>query len=192
MNGGAWRWRRAWVAALMAVGIACLAQAGWIHAKAALAQWLVAHAFERARDGEAQARPWPWADTRPIARLHLPSHAGPLLVLAGNSGRNLAFGPVHDQASALPGEPGNSVIAGHRDTHFRALAELQRGDRLRVERADGRSYEFVVTTLEVVDSRRTRIVVDDVAPRLTLVTCFPFDALDPSGPLRYVVSADPV
>lgn len=182
---------RAGFALALLVGIACLAQAGWIQAKAILAQALVERAFDRALEGDADARPWPWADTRPVARLRLPGTDGALIVLAGASGRNLAFGPVHDPASAPPGEPGNSVIAAHRDTHFRTLEKLRVGDPLGVERADGRNFQFIVTAIEIVDSRRARIALDSDGARLTLVTCYPFDALNPAGPMRFVVTADP-
>lgn len=178
------------VIAAAVVGLACLAQAGWIHAKALLAQALIGHAFERARGGDAPARPWPWADTHAVARLRLPGSGAGLVVLSGSSGRNLAFGPAHDAASVAPGEPGNSVIAGHRDTHFFALAQLQVGDPLSVERLDGRNVEFTVTAVDVVDSRRWRIALDSATPRLTLITCYPFGAVDPSGPMRFVVTAD--
>jgi sortase A len=173
------------LAAALLLAAAGLSQAGWIHAKAWLAQALIERAFA---SGDS---PWPWADTRAVARLELPGDAQPLFVLAGNSGRNLAFGPAHDSASVLPGEPGNSIIAGHRDTHFRALAALLPGDRIEVARPDGRRFSFVVAALEVVDSRRARIALDAAGPRLTLVTCYPFDALDARGPLRYVVTALP-
>ncbi len=113
-----------------------------------------------------------------------------LLVLEGSSGRNLAFGPVHDPASVLPGQWGNSVIEGHRDTHFRVLKDLRLGDQVHIELPDGRRASFAVAHLQVVDSRRSRIVLDSEAPRLTLVTCYPFDAVRPGGPLRYVVTAD--
>ncbi|HRO88852.1 MAG TPA: class GN sortase, partial [Chiayiivirga sp.] len=182
--------RTACALALLAFGLACLGQAGWIHAKAALAQVLVDRAFERALDGDPDARPWPWADTRPVARLRLADGGRSLVVLAGASGRNLAFGPAHDPASVLPGEPGNSLISGHRDTHFRGLARLRPGDRIAIERADGRRLEFIVAALQVVDSRRTRIALDGDVPRLILATCYPFDAVDPGGPLRFVVTAE--
>jgi sortase A len=116
----------------------------------------------------------------------------PLTVLSGASGRNLAFGPVHDSASVIPGDAGNSVIAGHRDTHFRALRGLAPGDRVLVERPDRTAREFVVTDRRVVDARSTRVLLDSQTPRLTLVTCYPFDAVDPRGPLRLVVTADAV
>lgn len=184
------RWRSALVALLVVGGLACVAQAGWIHAKALLAQALIEHAFERARDGAEFSRPWPWADTNMVARLHLPGSRQALVVLSGSSGRNLAFGPAHDPASVAPGEPGNSVIAGHRDTHFRSLAHLQAGDPLSLERLDGSIIDFVVTAVDVVDSRRWGILLEADVPRLTLVTCYPFSAMDPSGPMRFVVTAD--
>ena len=112
-----------------------------------------------------------------------------LIVLAGGSGRTLAFGPGHLGASALPGEIGNMVIAGHRDTHFAFLQEVRRGDRLGIESFGGATYVYEVTGLDVVDSRRGSLVLDTDVSALTLVTCYPFDALEPGGPLRYVVTA---
>lgn len=170
------------------IGAACVAQGGWIHLKARLAQALIARAWERSEQGDAAARPWPWADTVPVARLVTPA-GEELYVLEGDSGRNLAFGPAHDPASVLPGEDGNSVIAGHRDTAFRFLQALRPGDRLRIERG-GRQVWFAVSDVRIVDSRRTRIALAAAAPRLTLVTCYPFDAVAPGGPLRLVVTAD--
>jgi sortase A len=115
-----------------------------------------------------------------------------LIVLEGASGRNLAFGPAHDPASAMPGEPGNSVIEGHRDTHFAVLRGIKTGDTLRVETLTRRDVDFVVTDIRVVDSRRARIALGAEQPRLTLVTCYPFDAPVPGGPLRLVVTADAI
>lgn len=191
------RARRLAAAATLLLAVACLGQAGWIHAKAWLAQALIARAFEAGpgpgdSPGDSpQHRPWPWADTHPVAKLSLPGAERPLYVLAGNSGRNLAFGPTLDPAGALPGDPGNSIIAAHRDTHFRGLATLAVGETIAVERRDGRRLAFVVTAVEVVDSRRTRLALDTAGPRLTLVTCYPFDAADPGGPLRFVATAVP-
>lgn len=182
--------RRARAAATCAtLGIALLLSAEWIRIKADAAQFLIARAWSREQQGERQARPWPWADTHPIARLRLPG-SEPLIVLEGASGRTLAFGPAHDSASVLPGEAGNSVISAHRDTHFRALRRLAPGDEIRTELADGRRARFVVTDLRVVDSRRVQIALDAERPRLTLITCYPFDAINPHGPLRYIVTAD--
>jgi sortase A len=179
--------------AVVSLGVALGAggQAAWIPVKARLAQWLVASAWAAAGDRQKAPAPWPWADTRPVARLWLPGRRDPLFVLSGASGRTLAFGPGHDPASVLPGEPGNSVIAGHRDTHFAALGSLEVGQRLLLETAPGAvALEFVVVSLDVADSRVQRLRLDAPGRRLSLVTCWPLDAVDPGGPLRYVVTAE--
>jgi sortase A len=176
----------------MVIGLACIAEGGWIHAKAALAQVLIASAWSRAQAGQKNARPWPWADTTPLARLTVGDGANPeaFIVLEGTSGRNLAFGPAHDPSSVLPGDLGNSVIEGHRDTHFLALKAARVGGTLQVETAAGRRLRFQITDVRVVDSRNVRIALAADHPRLTLVTCYPFDAIVPGGPLRWVVTAD--
>jgi sortase A len=181
------------VAAIVA-GLICVAEATWIHAKASLAQVLIFAAWRRELAGSPHVSPWPWADTRPLARLTLGAgaHAHELMVLEGSSGRNLAFGPAHDPSSVSPGDSGNSVIEGHRDTHFTVLRDLKIGDTLQVQTAKRRSVSFAVTNIRVVDSRRVRIALHADRPRLTLVTCYPFDALVPGGPLRFVVTADAV
>jgi len=140
------------------------------------------------RDVERPA-PWPWADTWPVARLTSKSHEIDLIVLAGGSGRTLAFGPGHLSASAMPGDIGNTVIAGHRDTHFQFLRSVEAGELLSLESASGQRHVYKVIGADVVDSRRGSLVLDTDAAMLTLVTCYPFEAREPGGPLRYIVTA---
>jgi sortase A len=124
-----------------------------------------------------------------VARLIAPTRDADVLVLSGVSGRSLAFGPGHLDSSASPGEPGNSVIVAHRDTHFRFLQRVVTGDLLVVETRDGTRRPFQVRRTYVVDFHALDIPRDTPVPTLTLVTCFPFDAINPGGPLRYVVVA---
>jgi sortase A len=177
------------VAAVLAIGLWQLGAGAWLPLKAWAAQSLLRQAWEETRDGSTGVRPWPWADTWPVARLSAIGGVVDLIVLAGGSGRTLAFGPGHLDASAAPGEEGNTVLVGHRDTHFRFLSELEPGDDLGIETADGRRYRYRVTGTAVVDSRRDGISLDAAQDRLTLITCYPFDAVRPGGPLRYVVMA---
>jgi sortase A len=178
--------------AAFAAGVTCLAAGAWIPIKAWAAQLLIDAAWRREHRLSQIAVPWPWADTRPLAKLTVGEGraATTLVVLEGSSGRNLAFGPVHDAASVAPGAIGNSVIEGHRDTHFKMLRTARRGDRVTVEALDGSRSVFVVTDVRIVDSRRTRIVLDTDVALLTLVTCYPFDAINPGGPLRWLVTAE--
>lgn len=187
-----WDWGRAAAIAALVAGIICVSEAAWIHVKASLAQALIGAAWRRELAGSRRTQPWPWADTRPLARLTIRegSRAQEFMVLEGSSGRNLAFGPAHDPASVMPGEAGNSVIEGHRDTHFAALRAIKLGDTLDVETVNRRHASFIVTHVRIVDSRRVRIALRADQPRLTLVTCYPLDAVVPGGPLRLVVTAD--
>lgn len=167
-----------------AVGI----QAVWIPLKAEAAQWLMRQTWRQILAGNEQARPWPWADTRPAALLRVPRYGIEQFVLEGNSGRNLAFGPVFIDSVAAGKD---RVISGHRDTHFRFLQVLRTGDHIHLETPGG-SEEYTVASAEVVDSRRRELVLEPATRRLSMVTCYPFDAPLAGGPLRYVVTALPL
>jgi sortase A len=174
----------------VAIGVWQIAAGGWIHAKAALAQGLLDRAWTRIQLGAESAPPWPWADTWPIARLEAPRVEANMLVLAGGSGRTLAFGPGHINESAAPGTNGMSVIIGHRDTHFRFLRDLLPGDDIRLTDRSGQRHDFVIRERHIVHKDGARLAMD--TPGLALVTCYPFDAIETGGPLRYVVLAEPV
>lgn len=178
------------IALLALAGTASFGHGAYIYAKAQLAQVLLHRAWDRTRTTGAAAKPWPWADTHPVARLSAPGQGADVLVLAGASGRTLAFGPGHLDGSALPGEPGNAVITAHRDTHFRFLERVAPGDEILVERSDGATRHFRIRASWVADSRDLWLPRDTHVPTLTLVTCYPFEALNPGGPLRYVVVAE--
>ncbi|MEJ2535299.1 MAG: class GN sortase [Gammaproteobacteria bacterium] len=162
-------------------------QALWIPAKAALGQALLERAWQRQLTGDGAARPWPWADTRPVAVLEIPRLGLRQLVLEGASGRNLAWGP----AALTDIEARDLVISAHRDTHFRALEELQAGDELSLESTGG-NRRFRVAWLDIVHGEKERLVLEPGRERLTLVTCWPFDATGAGGPLRLVATALPL
>jgi sortase A len=166
-----------------------LGAAGYIHAKAALAQRLIASSWASALAGRSRP-PWPWADTRPVARLTVPARGVELFVLAGTSGRSLAFGPGHVDGTALPGGAGNSVIVAHRDTHFAFLRQLDPDEEIIVEDLKGRHTRYRVREVEVVDRGDTRVLEAADSPQLTLITCWPFDRVAPATPWRYVVIAE--
>ncbi len=177
------------VACLLCLGFWQLGQGAYIPAKAWLAQELMQRAWSRAAEDDERQVPWPWADTWPVARLLAKSGDVDLIVLAGGSGRTLAFGPGHLSASALPGELGNSVIAGHRDTHFNFLRDLEMGESLLIENISGRKHIYKVIGIDVVDARRGSLLLDTDVAILSLVTCYPFDGSEAGGPMRYVVTA---
>ena len=185
-------WRQLLVLLLVLGGLQQLASAGLIKAKAWLAPILIERAWETSLDqGGSPVKPWPWADTWPVARLRAPALGVERLVLAGDSGHALAFGPGHANASAQLGTAGLAVIGGHRDTHFAFLRRLPPDATLQLQLPDGSWREYRVETREVVDASAHSLSREVGEERLLLVTCYPFDALQANGPLRYVVGARP-
>lgn len=180
------------LALLACIGAASFGHGVYLVAKAHVAQWLLQRAWTATIATGKAAPPWPWADTRPVARLLAPQRAVDLLVLAGASGRTLAFGPGHLDGSAQPGTTGNAVITAHRDTHFHFLRDAAIGDELVIETVLGDRRRFRVRTIAIRDYRDLAIRRDAPVPTLTLVTCYPFDALTTGGPLRLVVTAQAI
>ena len=182
---------RALAVALAAVAAWQVGGGVWIYAKAGLGQYLLQRAWARTLAGERDVKPWPWADSWPVARLRVPAHGVDLIVLDGVSGRALAWGP--GRAGVRPGRAGTIVLSGHRDTHFRFLPRLTPGEEIVVETSDRPPARFTVREAMVVDARTAVIGHAPAdAAGLVLLTCYPFDALAPGGSLRYVVTADAV
>lgn len=102
----------------------------------------------------------------------------------------MAFGPGHVPSTVMPGEPGISVIGGHRDTHFAILEDLTPGERIQIEDRHGKTNTFVISEITTLDADGASLVHDGFSSRLVLATCYPFDAVVPGGPLRYLVIAD--
>jgi sortase A len=175
--------------ALLVAGALIAAQALFIPAKAAIAQVLMSNAWEHKLSTGDPARPWPWADFSPAAKLRFVGQHKSVLALTDASGESLAFGPTLMAASVQPGQPGVAVFAAHRDTHFSFLDKLERGDEVDVDLPTG-TRTFRVTGAEIVRWDASGIHPQDGGkPRLALVTCWPLDA-KMRGPLRYVVWAE--
>ncbi|NOZ96070.1 MAG: class GN sortase [Acidobacteria bacterium] len=183
--------RTAVVMALLlgAAGGASFGHGVWIYAKGRLAQVLLLRAWASALGGAERPAPWPWADTWPVARLRAPRLGVDEIVLAGASGRTMAFGPGHLDGSAPVGAEGNCVLTGHRDTHFAFLERLRPGDALVVEIPSGKAVCYTVTRTMVLDENDVEVMGESPGRLLTLLTCYPFHALVPGGPGRYAVVA---
>ena len=177
--------------AILIAGALIAAQALYIPAKAQVAQVLMSSAWERQLSTGDPARPWPWADFTPTAKLVFPQQNRSVLALSDASGESLAFGPTLMAASVTPGERGVAVFAAHRDTHFAFLGGVKAGDEIDVELLHGKET-FRVTGSQVVRWDASGVQTHDGGkPRIALVTCWPLDA-KVSGPMRYVVWAERV
>lgn len=186
-TGGNDALRRLSALAILVAGLVIAAQAAFISAKAEVAQALLESSWETRPEGKAGARPWPWADFAPVARLAFPDGRS-IVALSDASGESLAFGPTLLAGSVEPGERGVAVFAAHRDTHFAGIGGLKPGDMITVETRAG-GQRFTVTGSQIVRQDASGIEpMDGGAPRIALVTCWPLDG-QMQGPLRYVVWA---
>ncbi|WP_413483794.1 class GN sortase [Shewanella baltica] len=197
------RTQRFLVVGLFLIGATLLGKGLYMQAKAHFAQYLIEQAWTKTlADGQSH-KPWSWADTYPVAKLSIYREQAAnndieaelndsLYVLAGASGRNLAFGPSLVLSSAPAGQKGNTVIAGHRDTHFAILNGMAVGRRLSLQTLKGNNIIYKVVATQVVHETETQFMAPSDDNRLTLITCYPFDALQGGAELRFVVQAIPV
>lgn len=198
------RTQRFLVVGLCLIGATLLVKGLYMQTKAHFAQYLIEQAWTKTlADGQSH-KPWSWADTYPVAKLSIYREQvaansdietelnDSLYVLAGASGRNLAFGPSLVLSSAPAGQTGNTVIAGHRDTHFAILNGMAVGRRLSLQTLKGSNIVYEVVATQVVHETETQFMAPSDDNRLTLITCYPFDALQGGADLRFVVQAIPV
>jgi len=122
-----------------------------------------------------------------VGRLEIPRLGVSTIVLEGSDNGTLRLGVGRIPQTADPGEPGNVVLGGHRDTFFRPLKDVHEGDQISLLTPDG-TYQYVVDWTKVVKPTNTQPLMPTSAPALTLVTCYPFYYIG-SAPQRFIVRA---
>jgi sortase A len=136
----------------------------------------------------------PYPRGQPVGRLKIPAARLDYVVFGGDDAETLKKGPGHVPGTELPGEEthrNNCVITGHRDTHFRGLGSLRKGHRIELESRTGTVTTYQVVSREIVTPDAIRVLQATEKPRLTLITCYPFNWVGPA-PKRLVIVAEPV
>ena len=178
-----------WSWCVFAVAGAFLVNALYLPTKAVVAQHLLAHAWQQTLKTGKQHRPWPWADAKTLAKIDFPAHNIQHIVLSGSTGPTLAFAPGHLHGSRLPNESGHMVLSGHRDTHFAVLEHVNVGESIDVYTQHGDVKTYQVTSRQIIDSSEQALYLWHDEDVLTLITCYPFDALHSGGALRLRIDA---
>lgn len=125
-----------------------------------------------------------------FARLEIPRLGFKAMVKDGDDEKTLQRAVGRVRGSAAPGETGNMVLAGHRDTFFRSLEDIQTADRIRLV-VPPNTYEYRVESVRIVEPSQTEVLQSRGVEELTLVTCYPFRVIGPA-PQRFIVSASRV
>lgn len=171
---------------LMAAGLVLLLYVGFQYARMyfeqrrLVQQWEQQQRRQAARTGSASRRV---ADG--LTRLSIPKINLSAIVIEGTTRHDLLLGPGHIPSTAKPGDGGNAVITGHRDTFFRHIYELNKGDLISIQR-DGTTFLYEVTGKRVVKPEDVSVLKPTSDSRLTLITCYPTYYVGPA-PKRLVV-----
>lgn len=125
----------------------------------------------------AVARLPPIAEGDPIARIELPRIGVDKIVVAGVGKNDLKKGPGHYPETPMPGQLGNSAIAGHRTTFgqpFFDIDKLETGDEIVVTTLAGR-FVYRVTGQQIVSPNEYQVIAttDPTKATLTLTSCEP-------------------
>ncbi|PWU04425.1 MAG: class D sortase [Terriglobia bacterium] len=138
--------------------------------------------------GEQGEPPSPPRDGETVAKLVIPRLETQLYVIEGDDTKDLRRGPGHLPGTAMPGGKGNCVIAGHRDTHFRVLKDIQKGDDIVLETRDG-EFLYRVKSTQIVPPQNTEPIQPTHEAVLNLITCYPFYYVG-NAPKRFIVKAE--
>ena len=202
-------------AALLIVGGFLCVQASWLPAKAWLSQQLIKHSWQQSISIMAQQqmqerqqqirsqdntnphslskpiaiKPWPWADTFPIAELVFQRIDKSIVVLNGGDPTTLAFSagavaPFNQPAAIKP-----FVVAGHRDSHFAFLEDIAIKDIVSLVDARGKMQHYQVESIDIVDATIGQFPLVADVRSLVLITCYPFKGITNSADERYVITA---
>ena len=140
-------------------------------------------------DGPAKRPPYS-AEGSLVGRIDIPRLDLSAVVFEGTSDDTLARGVGHLRGSAGPGEPGNLVLAGHRDTFFRELRNIREGDEVNIKGPQG-EFEYQVESTAIVEPDQTEVLKPGDGSTLTLITCYPFRYIG-NAPQRFIVRATKV
>src|SRR6185295_12168231 len=120
-------------------------------------------------------------------RIEVPRLGVSAVIRAGTDARTLRLAVGYIPGTALPGENGNLGLAGHRDTFFRKLRDINPDDEIRVTTKDG-VFRYYVQRTNIVMPEDVWVLNETAYPALTLVTCYPFTYIG-SAPQRFIVRA---
>ena len=189
---------------LILVGVLCLGYFSYTYAEASLYQAFEDRELDKilndaavsGTSGSAGKEVAPATDAAPrrtfatgstVGRIEIPRLGVSAVIRAGSDGRTLRLAVGYIPGTALPGDRGNFGLAGHRDTFFRKLRDINPDDEIRIVTTDG-VFRYYVQRTNIVMPEDVWVLNPTDYPALTLVTCYPFNYIG-SAPKRFIVRA---
>jgi len=183
--------RRSWSLILVLAGVVLLTYVGYSYFSMYHEQQRLAREWEeqqrQAQSTSADASAIPVTHDDGLTRVSIPKISLDAIIVEGTSHKQLKLGPGHVKNTPIPGETGNSVLSAHRDTFFRHIYELTKGDDIIVKRL-GRTFTYQVVSKKIVEPDDTSVLAPSTEARLTLITCYPIYYIGPA-PKRLIVTA---
>ena len=169
-------------------GLLCL-HSSWFPIKGWLSQQLISYSWHETISLHQKIKPWPWADTFPIAKLQFKRLEENIVVLNGGDPTTLAFsaGAVAPFNQTNNGKP--FVVAGHRDSHFAFLEDVLMKDVISMTDQHGKSQLYQVEAIDIVDASSSELPILANDSSLILITCYPFESIGSDANERYVITA---
>jgi sortase A len=200
---------------LSLIVIACLLliKPSYLYAKSVLAQVLLNYTWQTTQQAYQQSQqekqqqtlqqektqqyqekdqkhlPWQWADSYPVAKLTYKKNNVSWIIMAGMTGRAMAFAPTWLEDSAKPNQYGNTVISAHNDSHFNVLENSDIGDELLLEDQQGKILSYRIMTIDVVPQYNISSYLFQDETMITLITCYPFEVTNIAKTQRLVIQA---
>jgi len=179
---------------LLVAGLACLGWSGWVKAKEHSFQIEQRALFERMSSPALQAAEHAAASPAETSKLiglpEMPRLKLSAMVVEGDDDETLNVAIGHLRDTPLPGEAGNSALAGHRDSFFRPLKGIRVGDEIQVTLPQ-RNLRYRVERTLIVGPKDLSVLKPSPKPTLTLITCYPFSYIG-HAPKRFVVQASQI
>lgn len=169
-------------------GVAICIHATWLPAKAWLSQQLISASWQQIKNSNMPIKPWPWADTYALAELSFPRLNKHLVILNGGDPTTLAFSAGAVAPFNLPNAHTPFVIAGHRDSHFAFLQEINMKDIISLTDKKGQGQLYQVEDINIVSADKPLPLLPE-SDNLVLITCFPFSGSGSYSEERYVITA---
>lgn len=153
----------------------------------------------RSTVAEPEATPAPPPEGALLGRIEVKRLGLSAMVRQGVDAKMLSVAVGHVPSTALPGQMGNFAVAAHRDTLFRGLKDIKKGDLVTFESPTG-TFTYQVLATKIVKPSDVSVLRADgggLIPTgssspsshlLTMITCYPFYYVG-SAPKRFIVQA---
>lgn len=176
----------------LVLGFLIMLNASYLPVKAWLAEQLIRSSWQTHMQTGGSIKPWPWADTHPIALLNFQRIEKDIVVLNGGDPTTLAFSVGAVAPFNIPQSLQPFVVAGHRDSHFAFLQEVLMKDVITLTDNTGRVRLYQVEAMDIVDATNGELPLVANSEELVLITCYPFNGLGEETNERFVITAKPL